>query len=78
MFVACYRLGRLWFQLLKGVLVVVLFLGWGLSEKFRNPFYISFVCGVMVFFLHRFVTTIILRTRRSSDRHSIQGDIDSL
>ena len=47
--------GPLWFQLLKGVLVVALLFGWALSENFRDPHYVSFVCGVMIFFLHRFL-----------------------
>jgi len=47
--------GPLWFQLLKGVLLVVLLLGLVLSERFRNLHYVLFVCGVMVFFLHRFL-----------------------
>ena len=71
MFDAFYHLGPLWFQLLKGALVVVLLLGWALSENFRNPFHVSFACGVIIFFLYRFVTTVIFRARRSSYRRCI-------
>jgi len=47
--------GPRWFQLLKGFLLVVLLFGWVLCEKFRNPCYVLFICGVMTFFLHRFL-----------------------
>ena len=47
--------GPRWIQLLKGFLLVVLLFGWVLSEIFRNPCYVLFVCGVMIFFLRRFL-----------------------
>jgi len=47
--------GPRWFQLLKGFLLVVLLFGWVLCEKIRNPCYVLFVCGIMIFFLHRFL-----------------------
>jgi hypothetical protein len=52
----------------KGVLVAVLLLGWILSEKFRNPYYMSFVCGIVTFFLYRFLIAYTPRARRSSYR----------
>ena len=60
--------GPLWFQLLKGVLVVVLFFGWVLSQKFRNPHYVSFVCGVMIFFLHRFLAVFYGKFWRAASK----------
>jgi len=62
---------------LKGVLILVLLLGWSLCEKFRNPFYGVFVCGIMVFFLSRFFIAAFLHTWRSSNRRFLQDGLDS-
>jgi hypothetical protein len=59
--------GSLWFQLLKGVLVVALLFGWALSEKFRDPHYVSFVCGVMIFFLNSFLGAYGKNRRATSE-----------
>ena len=75
------RPGPLWFRLLKGMLVMVVLTAWGLSEKLRNPYYVLFVCGILIFILLRFSTAAIatLLSRNSSKRHrSIQGGTDSL
>jgi hypothetical protein len=78
---SCMRPGPLWFRLLKGVLVVVVLFTWVLSEKLRNLYYVLFVCGVMMFFLLRFLTATAatLRTRYVSNRRcSVQDDTDGL